>query len=565
MAFSPDGRRLVVSYTAAIVRVWDVLDQKELGEPLRVPAGRYRSLWVAYRPDGKAFVTSGRDVRIWDTASESQLGPPLGRGGGAVTFSPDGRTIAAGGSDGKIRLWDSRTRTPLGRPFVLGGDDIARVVFTPNGKIIAASGVVGPTKLWDSQTQRQLPLPAKEAETDSAVFSPNGRILAGIGVGEIRLWDRLRRRQIMAPHDRWAWRIAFSPNGQILAAGGLDGVLRLWNLHTGREIGSPLESYPDAFDTVAFSPDGHTISAGTSDGDVWLWDLQATNPVGVRLEMTNADAARKTCASPAGCGADYITSLAFSGDGATVTAINDWPSLTTWNVHTRQQLGETEDLGIGENGFAVIASSSDGERTAEAEVSADGFVAATTDLSWQGATRGKGRAFDATYSLALNGDGEILAAGGYELWDWNTLTGQPVGTFWDDPARIYRRFDSLAFSPINTLAAGGTDGTVSFWDPWTHKQLGPPLQASPYGSIESVAYSPDGKLLATASDDWTIRLWDSQTHTEIGPPLDDSGPVKSIAFSPDGRALASASLAAVRIWDTTNQTEIGNALPLPGE
>ena len=136
---------------------------------------------------------------------------------------------------------------------------------------------------------------------------------------------------------------------------------------------------------------------------------------------------------------------------------------------------------------------------------------------------------------------------------------------WDDPARkshLYRYYESLAFAPTGyTLAAGGSDGTVSFWDPWAHKQLGPALQASPDGAITSVAYSPDGTLFATASEDWTIRLWDSQTHQEICAPLQDSAPVESIAFSPDGKTLVSASLAGVRIWDVGTVSAIGDPLP----
>jgi hypothetical protein len=103
------------------------------------------------------------------------------------------------------------------------------------------------------------------------------------------------------------------------------------------------------------------------------------------------------------------------------------------------------------------------------------------------------------------------------------------------------------------LAAGGSDGSVSFWDPWAHTQLSPALQASWTGAITSVAYSSDGKLLAAASSDWTIRLWDSQTHAEIGPPFHDTGPVKSIVFTPDGTELVSAGLAGVRVWDITSR------------
>ena len=570
IAFSPDGRTLVAGYSVGLVRLWDIDRERELGAPLRVPGARQTDVSVAVSPRERTFVTAAHDVRIWNLRSRAQVGAPLGPGAGAVAISPDGRTIAAGDSNGKVRLWDSRSRQLLGRPLDVRrytyrqATPVASIAFSPDGRTIAAAGVQVGVRIWDARTHAQIssPFGISGVTPDNLAFSPDGRILAG-GGGEIALWNTTTRKLVAAPQDDWAWSVAFSPDGETIAAGGLDGAVRLWNLHTRRRIGSALLSYPTAsFGVIAFSGDGHTVAASTSEGKVWLWDTEHANSPGSDLNMTNADAALRFCDSPATpCGGDGISSITFSPDGTTITAINDWPASSTWEVATRQQLGETTiiatDLANGDSGV-LVAHSADTRVTAEAHIPYMG----ATDISWNRDTSGSVTApgspvDDFLNDLALSSDGEILAAGGFWLWFWDTAKGQQMAAKWSDPNKHFFRFERLAFAPTGQiLAAGGSDGTVSFWDPWAHKQLGPPLQASRYGAITSLAYSPDGTLLATASDDWTIRLWDSQTHTEIGPPLQDSGPVESIAFSPDGRELASASLAAIRLWNTTTQTQI---------
>lgn len=120
----------------------------------------------------------------------------------------------------------------------------------------------------------------------------------------------------------------------------------------------------------------------------------------------------------------------------------------------------------------------------------------------------------------------------------------------------FRSVNSVAISPDgNILASGNDDKSIILWDLNTYEAIANIRGHSQ--AVKSVAFSPDGQILATASNDRTIKLWNVNTKQEIFTLVGHSHAVKSIAFSPDGKLVASGSWdKTVKIWDVNSGAEI---------
>ncbi len=125
------------------------------------------------------------------------------------------------------------------------------------------------------------------------------------------------------------------------------------------------------------------------------------------------------------------------------------------------------------------------------------------------------------------------------------------------------RVHAVAFSPDGrTLATGSYDRTIRLWNVATHRPVGAPLTGT-HGHVYSVAFSHDGQVLASGGDDGAVRLWDVRTHHELGQPLNGhDGEINSVAFSPNGKILASGGEnGTVRLWDVATHRQMGSAPP----
>jgi tetratricopeptide (TPR) repeat protein len=112
---------------------------------------------VAFSPDGKTIVSGSSDgtVRLWDLGG-NPIGQPFeGHKGSvnSVAFSPDGKTIVSGGSDGRVRLWDLRGN-PIGEPFEGHIDDVNSVAFSPDGETLVSGSSDETVRLWKNMGWR---------------------------------------------------------------------------------------------------------------------------------------------------------------------------------------------------------------------------------------------------------------------------------------------------------------------------------------------------------------------------------------------------------------------------
>ncbi|WP_393058203.1 WD40 repeat domain-containing serine/threonine protein kinase [Streptomyces sp. LN549] len=278
-------------------------------------------------------------------------------------------------------------------------------------------------------------------------------------------------------------------------------------------VGTPLAGNA-SITSVAFSPDGSLLATSDDNGKIRLWD----------------PATRRTVGKPLNSKSDDVSAVAFSPDGSLLAADGGhaYDTVMLWNPITRERVGK---LG-GDTGLLV-------------------------------------------YTLAFSPDGALLAIGGesgtVQLWDPATrrAVGSPLTEGSSD-------IGTVVFSPDGALlAAGSDDGAVRLWDPFTGRLVRGPLtlppieqQATPRRTrwrlrsqprprlahtncVNSVAFSPDGSLLATAGADGAVRLWDPSTGLLVREPMvDDHFAVCDVAFSPDGSVIATGiDEGAVRLWD----------------
>jgi WD40 repeat protein len=511
IAFSHDSKTLAVANLDGTGHMWDVATGRQLGSSLRLTKGSPPSA-MAFSPDDKALETVIPDpgaaagteppgeVATWDVATHQQAGVPFSLTGtyfpvrGAVAFSPDGATLAVGSYAPQLWSVSARKRIaalprPPGEPAQA---DI--VTFSPDGETLATYDGNGATQVWDTATWQVIAvLPAGRDPVGTMAFSPDGQELAmGSNDGTTRLWDVAAASPFTAADAMGS--VASFPASQTLAAtvAGHPGWVRLWDMATGRPIGTLPSADPSDVGTAAFSANGKVLAVGYNDGTVRLWDVPTRKLIGGPLpypgEMS-ADARP----DPA--------QLAFSPDGKMLLTGYFLGRAQLWDVATATLI-----------------------RTLPVN--------------------------DSVTAVAVSPDGETLVtADNMEIQLWNAVNGRQAGAPLSTSAAPF----SLAFSPNGkTLAAGYFNGQVRLWDLATRQQAGGPVTVTGvYDSVDRLAFNPEGTALAAGSADGTVRLIDVPTWQPIGAPLVAAGyvgAIQAVAFSRDGKTLVTGASAGTLQW-----------------
>lgn len=539
ICYSPRGDRVALGLRNGKVHVVDV--KTGMGKV-------YGTVDMSWTRNPVVFVDDlhmahGRGNEIWQIDLQTGKESPLGDHPGEIVQLASCRgMILSGCKAGSVRLWASGTDKPM-RDLDVGG---AAVALSPDGRYLAAGGSDGFISVWETAggDQPLVRIHAHDGGFTKLSFSPSGQFLASAGGHHVmKVWKWQAEEEIFA----WGFSdmvlsVEFSQVRNQLLTCGRDGAAALWEVMPEAEGNQVVRIAELRHQTCgvygAFSPDGSTVTIGGYDPHVILWDVR-------KVEQKNGLHFPKR----------WILDVFFlPTTGQIVLAHHAADS----SNHHDAPAEDTEVAVWDPQRRALVHGLLEHSATSLA-VSSRGMIAA-------GAKQGNVRNvslwdshndFDPStpaeltgYSgpLAFSADGSILAVASPEgrICLWN-VRGRQVDRIL---ATTFTDLTALAFHPDGSrLGIGMRSGKVVLWNLVSDQR---DRELSPQWSrITSFGFSPDGQWLASGAWDSSIRIWDLHAHREVSHELDAHNLwISRVVFSPDSKTLFSASGdRTIKVWD----------------
>jgi WD40 repeat protein len=483
LAFSPDNELLMTEECSELNT-----DYSRRRNPIEPQWHEYDCRWT-------------HSANIWNLG-ESKRDPPsdeldkMTQSAGLFALGPDNR-IAAGRK--AITIWDFGTGKKLRTLKAVHKGNVTSIAFSLNGQLLATGDEYGTIVVWELDHFEPMGQPRTGHPTaiSSLAFRSDGeKLISGSADGTIVLWhvsDESWLSDSLHGHAGWLTSIEFHPDGQLLLSGSWDGTVKIWNIESGEIVGEIDEDIPGRVTRVFHGPGGDTIGAehyfvnSERPGSLQLWDAQTLKKIREYTQEGHFVVAPKAATvarmdrgtitlmdwkafldwdpgNPIGrklAGREFSHNLSFTEDGTKLATVESGRTITVWDIATARPLYDPIESAISLSG------------------------------------------------VAFGRNGQVLAAPGTDesgsyIFLWDALSGKLF-----DKLPSHGSATLLAFDPRDQILATATsqDKGIALWDVRYGRMLGR-LYRSHRGDVLTIAFSPDGSLLAVGYRDGAIHLWD---------------------------------------------------------
>ncbi|WIM93010.1 protein kinase [Actinoplanes oblitus] len=566
---SADGR-IAVTAGNETVQAWDTRSGRCLSEA-HEHAGKASALHIT--ADGRHVLSGARDGTVsWRALRDGQLLRRFRTGEQVVdVWAGDDARTAVITVESRFQVWDLRDGRLL-RAIDHDGPIVAAAV-SADGRRAVSAGRDHVVRLWDLPTgQCLLRLDGHTSRVHALRLSADGRVAVSAGEYDpvIRVWDLAggRCRHLLTGHVREARGLAVSPDGRYaLSGGGTDHTVRLWELAAGRCLRTFASEYDD---TVALSADGRVAAAGGLTGVVRVWDVPAPTGHAAPLQpcrprsSTEAEALAAAASSILDRAELAIAEERFDAAHALLAGLRTdrRHDRTPRALRAWQRLSARVDRVAVEDVLVARTLGGHTDRVASICAGPDGRIAVSggrdgTLRVWDLASGECRRTLTghtgAVLSVAASGDGRTVVSAGRDktVRVWELDSGRCVRTLTGHDSLVY----AVAVSADGRRAVSGArDGDrLLVWDLDSGDSIH--RLGGHTGGVPTVAITADGRRAVSGSHDGTARVWD----------LDTGDCVRVLDASHQGFAVAAVRLGAggdrvltvdaggrARLWDLTS-------------
>ncbi|MBI3240902.1 MAG: hypothetical protein HYZ49_01220 [Chloroflexi bacterium] len=324
VAFAPTAPNLLLTAGDNTARLWETTP----GVEWRAFSGSEQPLVATFSPDGRHIATGGSDglVRVWNIEKpddESLLLDDHLFNVGHPTYNSDGSLIAAPSDDGTVSIWNANSGREIKVLTESGGWIMHAVTFSHDNRLVVTAGRDNLVHIRDVATGDEIQPPLEDHTSfilEAAFSLDDTRLVTASMDGTARVWDVGTGKTLFTlKHGDGVVGVAYSPNGQWIATSSLDQTARLWDASTGAQV-RVFNGHNAEVKDIAFSPDGTRLATASVDKTAIIWDV-ATGQELIRL-----------------VGAQYaLLSITYSPDGK-------YLATTDANGILRLYLMQVEDL-----------------------------------------------------------------------------------------------------------------------------------------------------------------------------------------------------------------------------